>query len=169
MMDWITDVLGLDSKELVPYQMAARAVVMYIVSIVLIRLSGLRLLGKQTPFDHLTVLILGAMLGRAIVAGQSFGGSILAAIIIIGLHRLCAWWSFTSKKAGSVLKGEPVELVKNSNFIETNLTKTQVTKNDLEEAARTQINTSELSEIKDAFLERSGKISIVKKKDASQQ
>ena len=137
-MGLITDLLGLESKELLPYQMASRAVVMYIVSIILIRFSGLRLLGKQTPFDHLTVLILGAMLGRAIVAGQSFGGSILAAIVILLLHRLSAWLSFKSRKAGSLLKGEPVPLIKNSGILEKSLAKTQITKNDLEESVRSK-------------------------------
>lgn len=162
-MSWLNDILGLDAKDLEPSQMAARAFVMYFVALVLIRLSGLRMLGKQTPFDYLTVLMLGAMLGRSIVAGQSFGGSILAAFVIILLHRISAWLALKNKAAGSALKGDAVPLIKDAMMLKENMDKTQITRSDIEEAMRSELNTTDLSKIKDAYLERSGKISIIEK------
>lgn len=162
-MEWLKELLGTHSAELEPQQMAARAVVMFAVSLVLIRISSLRLLGKQTAFDHLTVLMLGAMLGRAIVVGQSMAGSILASTVIILLHRISAWITFNSRFAGSVIKGKPIQIIKDEAYLDSNLSKAHITKNDIEETLRQELHSDDLSKIKDAYLERSGKISIIEK------
>jgi uncharacterized membrane protein YcaP (DUF421 family) len=162
-MDWLKELLGTHAEELEPHQMAARAVVMFAVSLVLIRISSLRLLGKQTAFDHLTVLMLGAMLGRAIVVAQSMTGSILAASVIILLHRVSAWVTFKSRFAGSLIKGRALQLIKDQEYVDQNLSKAHITKNDIEEALRTELNSTDISKIKEAWLERSGKISIIEK------
>jgi uncharacterized membrane protein YcaP (DUF421 family) len=162
-MDWLKELLGTHAEDLGPHQMAARAVIMFAVSLVLIRISSLRLLGKQTAFDHLTVLMLGAMLGRAIVVAQSMTGSILAASVIILLHRVSAWLTFKSRFAGSLMKGRALQLIKDQEYVENNLSKAHITKNDIEEALRTELNSTDISKIKEAWLERSGKISIIEK------
>ena len=162
-MDWVKELLGMHTENLEPPHMAARAVVMFAVSLVLIRISSLRLLGKQTAFDHLTVLMLGAMLGRAIVVGQSMGGSIIAATVIILLHRISGWIAFKSRFAGKLIKGKPIQIIKDSEFIEANLSRAHVTRNDIEETLKLELHSDDLSKIKDAYLERSGKISIIEK------
>ena len=162
-MEWLKELLGTHTENLEPQHMAARAVVMFAVSLVLIRISSLRLLGKQTAFDHLTVLMLGAMLGRAIVVGQSMAGSILAATVIIILHRISAWITFKSRFAGSIIKGKALQLIKDEEYIDSNLSKAHITKNDIEEALRVELKSTDPSRIKEAFLERSGKISIIEK------
>jgi len=162
-MNFISNILGLDSDDLLAYQMAARAFVIFTIALVFIRIAGLRTLGKQSAFDHLTVIILGAILGRTIVASQSFEGSILAAFVIMIMHRLIAWLSFKNKKAGKLFKGNPIPLIKDNVDREANMRKTHITKDDILEALRTELNTDDLSKLKDAYLERSGKISVVKR------
>src|SRR5215216_202647 len=100
-MNFINDLLGLDTENLLPYQMCARAFIIFIIALVFVRISGLRMLGKQSSFDHLTVLMLGAILGRSIVASQSFAGSILASLVIMIMHRMVAWITHRSKTAGT--------------------------------------------------------------------
>ncbi|HEX2750279.1 MAG TPA: hypothetical protein VHM91_19895 [Verrucomicrobiales bacterium] len=69
-MNWISDGLGLNSATLSPAQMAARAALAFVFSLVFIRVAGIRTLGKQSAFDALTALILGSVIGRAIVDGS---------------------------------------------------------------------------------------------------
>ena len=163
MLLFLEDLLGLDTADLEAYQMVARAVLVFFAAMFFIRISGLRMLGKQSTFDHLTILILGAVMGRAIVASQSLTGTLAAAFIVIMLHRFVGWITFKNTFAGYMFKGSSVQLIKDNVFDESNMAKTQVTKNDIMIALRTELNTDDFSAIKDAYLERSGKISIVKK------
>ena len=82
-MDWLTNILALNENDLKSYQMVARAIIMFFSGLTLLRMSVIRMLGKQSAFDHLTVLVLGAIMGRGIVTNQSLGGTLLAALTII--------------------------------------------------------------------------------------
>ena len=62
-MDWLTNILGLNENDLKSYQMVARAIIMFFSGLTLLRMSVIRMLGKQSAFDHLTVLVLGAIMG----------------------------------------------------------------------------------------------------------
>ncbi|MES2647562.1 MAG: YetF domain-containing protein [Bacteroidota bacterium] len=163
MLLFFDNLLGVNTEDLQSYQMAARAIVIFFVAMFFIRISGLRMLGKQSTFDHLTILILGAILGRAIVAPQSLAGTFLAAFILIMLHRFVGWLTYKNTFAGFMFKGTSVQLIKDNVYNELNMSKTQITKNDIMIALRSELNTDDFNEVKDAYLERSGKISIVKK------
>jgi len=166
MYDFFSNLLGLDTEKLLGYQMACRAFVIFFIALIFVRISGIRTLGKQSTFDHLTILILGAIMGRAIVTHQSFAGTLIAAFVIIMLHRLLAWLTFKSTGAGFIFKGEPVQLIKNNQFDEDNMKKTHITKNDIMVALRTELHTDDFKDLKDAYIERSGKISFVLKSKA---
>lgn len=168
-MDTIQDIFGLDADKLMTYQMMARAVLIFFISLALIRISGIRTLGKTSAFDQLTALMLGAIMGRVVVsAQQSFFGSILAACVIMLLHRLVSWATFKSKKAGLIFKGKSVLLFKDGQKLQDNLAKTNITEADILEALRRNVNVSSLEEVKEVYLERSGEMSFIKN-NASQQ
>ncbi len=162
-MTSLNDILGLDAKELNEYQMVARAFVAFFISLILIKIAGLRTFGKQSAFDNMTSLMLGAIMGRAVVTTQSFLGSVLASLLIMLLHRLLAWISFKSKLAGRFIKNENIILMKDGRKYFKNMAKVHITEEDILEAARHDANISGMDEIKEAYLERSGYISIVKK------
>ena len=162
-MDFWNELLGLNAEYLKGYQMAVRAFILFFASLIMVRISGIRTLGKQTAFDQLTALMLGGIMARTVVTGKSFFGSLLASLVIMVLHRLMAWISFKNKKLGSILKGKPVLLQENENRQIDNQRKTHITDDDIKEALRTNLNTSDTSKIKEVYLERSGEISIVER------
>lgn len=163
-MDLIENLLGIGVEKLKNYQMADRAIVIFFVAIVLVRVSGIRTLGKQNAFDNLTALMLGAIMGRAVVAAeQPFFGSILATLVIMALHRLLSWVTFSSKRAGTLFKGGHLLLMSDGEKIQKNLEKTNITEEDILEALRKDVNTSSLDKIQEVYLERSGEISFTKK------
>jgi len=161
-MDLLNDLLGLNTQKLESYQMACRAIIIFFISLLLIRIAGPRVLGKQSAFDTLTLLMMGAIMGRAVVTTQSFSGSILATLILILLHRLIAWAGFRSKKIGAILKGEKLLLIKDGKKQEKNLSRSNITEEDILAALRRDIHITSLDKIKEVYLERSGQISIVK-------
>jgi len=163
-MEVIENLFGLDEHKLETYQMIARAFVIFFVALLLIRVSGIRTLGKQSAFDNLTALILGAIMGRAIVsAEQPFFGSILATLVIMVLHRVVAWITYRSKKMGVILKGRELLLIKNGEPNEKNMKQTHITREDILETLRKDVNVPSLDTIKEVYLERSGEISFIKK------
>ncbi len=161
-IQWLNDLLGLDKQTIEPQHMVFRAVLLFFIALIYIRIAGVRTLGKQSPFDHLTILMLGAIMGRAIVANQSFSGSLLAALVLMLLHRLVALITFKSSHAGKIFKGTHLVLYKNGNFINDNLSKTHITKEDIKESVREEINSDEMSKVKQVHIERSGHISVTK-------
>jgi uncharacterized membrane protein YcaP (DUF421 family) len=164
-LDFIAEILGLYDPDLTALQMAARAFILFFVTLILIRVAGLRTLGKQSAFDTLTLFMLAGVMSRAIVTEQSFGGSLLAATVLVLLHRLIAYVSFKNKKIGYILKGGNILLLKNGKKLDKNLLKTHVTDEDIEEAIRKEINCNSLGNVEEVNLERSGYISITKKEN----
>jgi len=162
-MEILDTLFGLTSEKLSGYQMVARAGMMFVTSLILIRIGGIRTLGKQSAFDTLTLLMLSSIIGRAIVAAdQPFFGTMLAAFILMLLHRSTAWITFRNKKAGKLIKGTSLLLLKNGQRQEKNLSRSLITEEDILEALRRDINITSLDKIKEVYLERSGEISIIK-------
>lgn len=162
-MELIKNLLGIEVEKLQAFQMVDRAIVIFFAAIVLVRVSGIRTLGKQNAFDNLTALILGAIMGRAIVAAeQPFFGSILATLVIMLLHRLLSWITFHSKKSGLLFKGRHLLLIKDGKRFQKNLERANITEADILEALRKDVNTSSLDKIREVILERSGEISFIK-------
>jgi uncharacterized membrane protein YcaP (DUF421 family) len=160
----IENLFGLHEENLQIYQMMVRAFTVFFTSLVMVRISGIRTLGKHSAFDNLTVLMLGAILGRAVVAAdQPFFGSIIATFVIILLHRLVSWITFRNKKTGKFFKGAPLLLMKDGKKVQKNVRKTFITDEDISEALRHDINVASLDRINEVYLERSGEISFVKK------
>src|SRR3546814_818751 len=95
-MDEIGNVLRLlfgsemGGAELTIVQMAARAVVVYIVTLLVVRLGKKRFLGKATAFDVILGIMLGSIVSRAITGNAPFLPA-LAAAVLIALH-----WSFSA-------------------------------------------------------------------------
>jgi uncharacterized membrane protein YcaP (DUF421 family) len=154
--------LGLHAHELALHQMLARAVIVFIASLGLIRVAGLRTFGKQSAFDEITSLMMGAILGRSIVAAQPFFESLGAALLIMLMHRFVAWLSFRNKIAGKFLKGDPLVLFRKGKFYRKNLIKSHITEDDVSESLRLKLNINDLQNVEEVFLERSGEVSVVK-------
>lgn len=161
-MEFLDNLLGLNAEVLSGGQMVARATIIFFISLILIRISGIRTLGKQSAFDTLTTLILGSILGRVIVANQPFFGTLLAALMVMLLHRLLAWMAFRYRKADVIINGETLLLMKNGKKQTKNLSKCHITDEDIMEALRRDVNINSIDQIKAVYLERSGDISIVK-------
>lgn len=159
----LNHLLGLDDTGLEPHQMCARAVVVFFIALTYMRIGGLRMLGKQSAYDTLTTLMLGAMLGKAIISPDSFIGTLLAVLVIMALHWLVAWATFKSSFLGSILKGKSLLLYCDGKPVTKNLRKVQITERDLLEAVRKKINTPELDTVKEIYMERSGELSVVNK------
>lgn len=66
MIEFLRSVLGIDADTLNPGQMAMRAVLTFVVAVVIVRLGHKRLFGKGTASDLVVAIMIGSVLSRAI-------------------------------------------------------------------------------------------------------
>lgn len=165
-MEILTALFG-EGKDLNTFQMGLRALLIFIITLILIRISGRRSFAMKSPFDNTIVILLGAVLSRAITGASPFIPTVFASLVIVILHRLFAWLSIKNRSFGKLVKGSKMILYANDQHIDKNMSKALVSKEDLAESVRLEIHKDDLREIETACMERNGQISVVKK-DAGQ-
>jgi len=163
-MDFIIKLFGV-GDDLNPLQMSLRAVVAFVIGLILVRFSGRRAFGMRMSFDNVMTILLGAILSRAVVGASPFIPTICAAITLVVLHRLFAWITLKNSKFGKVIKGEVKILFEKGKFNHKNMSYCLITENDLAEALRSNGGRDTFDDIKIICAERNGYISIVKKDD----
>lgn len=155
--------LGLEADGIGPGQMALRTVIVFIVALVLVRLGEKRFLGKNTAFDVVLGVMLGSLMSRGITSTDHFYAIFVAGAVFVALHWLLAVLAFYSDRLGTMFKGRERLLVKDGEICWEEMKKGHIGRNDLLGALRQNGKVSDPSEVKLAYLERSGDISVLKK------
>lgn len=139
-----------------------RAVVVYLVVLVLFRLSGKRTLAEVSPFDLVLLLIISEATQSAMVdTDNSMINAILLVGTLVGLNILMSEIKLRFRRAEHVLDGTPLLIVENGKPIPAHMKKERVDVNDVLDTARETHGIDRLEDIRYAVLERNGKISII--------
>ena len=154
--------IGTEPRDLTFLQVSLRGVTVFIVTLIMVRLGSKRSLAEKTAFDAVLIVIIGSMLARAINGSEAFFPTLGAGFVLILLHRVFGLAAYYSHAFGILVKGRPVMLVQDSKLQRKNMLWEHITRHDLEEDMRLEVNTDNLSEIQVARLERSGDISFIK-------
>jgi len=162
-MDTIQFLFG-EGEKLNILQMSMRALVMFLIMLILIRFAGRRAFAKKSSFDNIIVIMLGAVLARGVVGASPFWSTVAASIIMIILHRIVAWLSVKNNFVERLVKGNAILLFQKEKIVNSNLTKTGISKKDLHESLRLETKKDTLEDIYTAFLETNGRISFILKK-----
>lgn len=159
----VQQILGLDVPQMTTvWQMGSRAVVVYILGLGMVRLVGeRRFIGKYAAFDVVLGIIFGATLSRAINGSAPFLPTLVASLVLTGMHWLFSVGSFHFAALERLLKGEPRLLVSEGQPQRQALRKSHITQGDLKSAVRLRSEAAGLSDINQARLECSGEISVV--------
>jgi len=152
---------GRDVSDVNALQMALRTMIIYAVTLVLIRLGSKRFLSQATAFDVIVGIMLGSVMSRAINSSAPLIPTIGAGLVLIGLHWLFAMVAYRTDWFGSIVKGEPVLLIKDGQIQQQGVRQAGVSTNDLEQALRLVAQETDPANVKLAYLERNGKISMV--------
>jgi uncharacterized membrane protein YcaP (DUF421 family) len=161
-MEQLTEIWGIN-ENISPPELAARAVVMFIVSLVLLRLSGMRPFGRENTFDTIITFLIGGILSRGVVGATPFLSCIAGAIAILIANKVLAKLSQWSPSFEHLVKGGRGRLYHNGAFLHDELRRASITEKDIREQLRVQLHTDDLDAIAEVFVEKSGKISFVKK------
>src|SRR4051812_5497319 len=163
--EWMQVHLGLGSepKNLTFLQIAIRGIIVFIITLIMVRLGDKRFLSKKTAFDAILGLILASMLARAVNGSSAFWPTLAGGFILVGLHRLIAIASRRWHAFGILVKGTSDIVVRDGQIVEAGMRHNDLSKHDLEEDMRLKGRVDEISKIKVAYAERDGHISVVPK------
>lgn len=166
MIDSIETILGIGEDTLSWWQMAIRAAVVFLAALIILRIGNPRIFGKNSAFDIVLGIIYGSILSRAITGNSPFWPTLAAGFVLVLLHKLVAVISYYSNFGfGAFVKGERVKLVDDGSLDRDAMKEQSITEADLREAVRHAGSAGDLEDIQAAFLERSGKISVIMKSD----
>jgi uncharacterized membrane protein YcaP (DUF421 family) len=154
--------LSMEPKELTFLQISLRGIIVFVATLVMVRLSSKRSLAEKTAFDAVLIVIIASMLARAINGSAAFWPTLGTGFVLVVLHRLLGAAAYYSHGFGILIKGKAVVLVKNGKLQRKNMSLNHICEHDLEEDMRLDAATEDLSKIKVARIERSGDISFIK-------
>jgi len=155
--------LGAERRDLTFVQVSLRGVVVFLVTLITVRLGHKRLLSRKTPFDAVLLVILASVLSRALNGSAAFFATLGGGVVLVLLHRVFAFLTFYSHRFGILVKGRPDVIVRDGQCDMAMMWRNHVSTHDLDEDMRLSAHTDDLSDIRVARVERSGDISFIKK------
>ena len=130
-----------------------RAIVLYILVLVVMRLMGKREIGQMQPFE-LAISIM--------IAGVPISNGIIPILGLLVMHLTISMLNLKSTKAREIICGKPAILIFRGKVDEKVLKKERFTINELEERLRTN-NIFNIGDVEYAVLETSGQVTVIPK------
>ena len=161
-MEIINQLFG-HGSNLNSLQMSDRAIVIFFVTLVLIRYTGMRVFGIKSAFDYCIIIMLGSVLSRAVVGASPFIPTIIASTAFVLVHKIIAHISVGNQFISHLVKGKPLSLYKDGILNDKNLRRCELSYGDVMEEIRLKLNQANMDNIDEIFMERTGKISMIEK------
>lgn len=156
---------GVTPSQLTFAQICLRGVIVFFVTLVMVRLADKRFFAKKAAFDVILGFILASMLARAVNGSSAFFPTLGVGFVLVGLHRLLGTMAFYSHRVGFLIKGDADVLVENGEMKSKAMRKTNISEHDLLEDLRLNGMVGDPAEVKMARLERDGRISVIPRKN----
>jgi uncharacterized membrane protein YcaP (DUF421 family) len=152
-----------EPKEMTLAQIALRGVIIFVAAVIMVRLGDKRFLSKKTAFDAILGFILASMLARAVNGSAAFWPTIAGGFVLVGLHRLIGLVSRHAHWFGELVKGSSDLIIRDGQLHEQAMKRNHFSTRDLEEDLRLN-GVERPEEVRLAYVERNGDISVIKRK-----
>lgn len=159
-MGWIETLFGAHGEPISTGQMTLRAIVIFVFGVLLFRYSARRAFGRDSAFDIVMAIIVGANLSRTLTGNAPLLPTLTASVALVLLHWAMSMLAFRSHWFGLLVKGKPQRLISDGALDYDAMRRAMITEHDLEEAARIN-HLDSLARVHAAYLERSGDISVL--------
>ena len=162
---FLSEVFGGDypADPLKLYQVAARATIVFLIGLAIVRLGKSRLIARVTALDVILGFILGSLLSRGITGHASISGTTVASATLVSLHWVLTFFACRSHTLGTMIKGHSFLLLKDGRVDEKAMLHSHISPHDLEEAIRLK-GLETIDEVHLAYKERSGEVSVIERK-----
>jgi uncharacterized membrane protein YcaP (DUF421 family) len=138
-----------------------RATAVYVLVMLLVRVSGKRAVGQFTPFDLVLLILIGNAVQNGINGGDnSLTGAAIMAVTLIVLNYAVALLTSRSRRAERLLEGVPVVLARDGKVFDRVLRRELVSSEDFAEALRSN-QIEDIGEVRLALLETNGYITVL--------
>ena len=140
-----------------------RAIILYLIVLIVMRLMGKREIGQLQPFE-LAISIIIADLATIPMAdtGIPIGNGIVPILGLLVMHLLISLINLKSIKAREIICGKPRILIYRGKINEKALRKEMFTINELQESLRGN-NIVNLGDVEYAILETNGQVTVIQK------
>jgi uncharacterized membrane protein YcaP (DUF421 family) len=142
------------------WEFIARAIVVYMFLLVILRVTGKRQVGQLAPFDLVLLLVLSNALQNSMNGGDNtVTGGVISAISLVSLNWLLGYATFRSKKIGRFVEGRPQVIVHNGHVYRDIMASERLTQDELDAAIRLA-GCASIHDVHFAILENNGQISV---------
>ena len=140
-----------------------RAIVLYILVLVVMRLMGKREIGQMQPFElAISIMIADLATLPMTETGVPISNGIIPILGLLVMHLTISMLNLKSTKAREIICGKPAILIFRGKVDEKVLKKERFTVNELEERLRGN-NIVNLGDVEYAILETSGQVTVIQK------
>jgi len=165
-MEAITQLLGIgvEATKLSVLQVCLRGTIVFMAGIVMLRCADKRFLSKMTALDAILGFILASMLARAINGSAAFVPTLVGGFVLVFLHRACCKVAAHWQRFGGWVKGHEDLLIRNGQVNQDAMLANDLSERDLLEELRLHGKVKSPADVEEAYIERSGEISIIAKR-----
>lgn len=140
-----------------------RAIVLYILVLIVMRLMGKREIGQLQPFELAIAIMIADLASIPMTdTGVPISNGIVPILGLLVMHLLISIINLKSMKAREIICGKPRILIYRGKIDEDALKKERFTLNELQERLRDK-NIVNIFDVEYAILETSGQISVIEK------
>jgi uncharacterized membrane protein YcaP (DUF421 family) len=141
-----------------------RAAAIYVILLLIFRISGRRTLSEITTFDFLLILIISEATQQAMIdSDHSITGAVLVITTLVGMDIGLSLAKQRFPSLGRLLDGAPIIVLRDGKILEHRAWKERVSKEEILAEARHLHGLENLEQIKYAVVEENGGISIIPK------
>lgn len=141
-----------------------RALVIYLILMLLFRVTGKRSLAEVTTFDFVLLLIIGEATQNALITDDySITNAFIVILTLILADLGLSLLTTRSVKLEKLLSDVPTIVVEDGRPLDDRMRKLRVSVDDVLEQGRVTQGIQRLDEIKYAVVERSGAISVIRR------
>ena len=146
-------------------QMCARAFIVFLYGLLMLRLSGRRTFAQFSAVDMVISFIVGSALSRAMTGSAPFPSVLAAVGVLVGLHVAVSHAIARSRILSMIVEGQPVRIARDGVLDERARRRQMISQFDLEETLRSQglDGLRDMAKVKQLTVEPSGKISVLKR------
>ncbi|WP_211948418.1 DUF421 domain-containing protein [Cupriavidus yeoncheonensis] len=144
------------------WQGAVRAIIVFLSTWLLLRVAGRRAFAQKTAFDLCVVLLLGAVLSRAIIGATAFPTAFAASLVLVLMHRAVGWLSSRYAAFDRITGGYAIDVVEHGEIDRARIAQAMVSEEDLKASLRASLQAETLEGVTRVVLERSGDLTFVR-------
>src|SRR5437667_10903308 len=109
--------LGAEPQTLTFVQISLRGIIVFIFTLLMVRISARRSLARRTVFDSVFLVILASVLARAINGSADLLPTVGGGFAMVAFHRMLAWIAFYSHSFGILFTGTDAVLIRHGESV----------------------------------------------------